>query len=130
MRLPVSCAAVLGAALAGCATVSSMQPAPYTELLAERGLRQGTEVDRIPAYRNDGWTQLDPEHLIITSGAASRYLVSFAEPCNGTSEALLFKTRTGDLTRYDRVYLNADAVPTPCFIDRLHLLEPLDPPAG
>ena len=111
--------------MVACATASN-RPPNFEQRLADNGYVLGEQVERIMQYRLDGWSYLDPTHLIMQTGPSTQYLVSLAYRCSdlGSAEDIAFTTTAGQLTRYDSLLVNsAGGVVERCYIQSLRRLE-------
>lgn len=76
------------------------------QLLAEKQFIQGDVARGIRTYRIDSWRYLDKHHIYIDGvGRNNNYLVEFSNQCRETrgSESIFYKTRTGELTKFDTI---------------------------
>lgn len=114
---------------------SSKQPT-IKELLAEKQFVQGDVARGIDTYRIDSWRYLDKHHIYIDGvGRNNNYLVEFSNQCRDTrgSESIFYKTRTGELTKFDTIgVINSlsghhSSFPSrSCFIKEIYHLERIE----
>ena len=104
-----------------------------TEILLAKGYVAGAQVRRIQNYRLNGWSYVDSQHVIMTSGVSDRYLVTLKSPCYDLRGAITigFSTTIGNLSDHDRLIVRApgDFTDT-CLIDTLHELHRMKKTAG
>ena len=117
---------LLPAILMGACATGSERPPNFEQRLADDGYVLGEQVERIMQYRLDGWSYLDPEHIVMQTGPSTQYLVSLAYRCRelGSAEDIAFTTTGGQLTRYDTLLVNGvGGVVERCPIRSLRRLE-------
>lgn len=76
------------------------------QLLAEKQFVQGKVARSIRTHTIDSWRYLDKYHIYIDGiGKRNNYLVEFSHQCRDTrgSESIFYKTRTGELTKFDTI---------------------------
>ena len=116
------------ALVAACATPISQSPPTLEQRLAERGLKIGDKVERIPDYRIDGWNHLGHGHVVLNGGVSRRYLVTLVQPCPdlGSGETIGFSTTASALTAFDTLIVETPIGPRRCPIREIHALEKLE----
>ena len=89
--------------LASCAT--DTQRPDIRERLLEMNFEMGESNSRIPSHRVNGWTSIDENYLIVTSGVNDKYLIELFSPCFGLTSAFYigFTTPNFGINRFDNL---------------------------
>lgn len=95
------------------------------ERLADYGFRPGENIDQIQSYRISDWTYLDNRHFMFSNGISEHYLISLKNRCDQlrSTEALVFKTRTNTLTKFDEIIVPEAGVSKRCSIESISKLD-------
>ena len=95
------------------------------ERLADYGFRPGENIDQIQSYRISDWTYLDNRHFMVSNCISEHYLISLKNRCDQlrSTEALVFKTRTNTLTKFDEIIVPETGVSKRCSIESISKLD-------
>ena len=73
--------------------------------LDELGYSNKTEIKRLSNFRLNGWSYVDPYHVIINAGPSRNYLVRFRTRCHDLRQAhsVGFTSTVGSVSRGDKM---------------------------
>ena len=95
-------------------------------LLDSKGYAGKTPVKRIHNSRFNGWSYIDPQHIIVTFGVNKNFLIKFKSRCRHAESAhsMHFDTVMSNIIPGDRVFLGQNIrIMQPCWIDSIYALE-------
>ena len=119
----VSLCAVLG--LTGCVTPNGMSNQEKNEAYqAYIESAQLPELDKISAFRFNGWASLSDKHLIIYKTHNKPYLITLNRSCYDLDFATAIKVHTKGSslhTKFDAISVPSD-IEVKCFIKSIHQL--------
>ncbi len=119
------CAALMLMVATGCAQTPQTNDAVSVEdRLAQRGFTIGEKVERIPNFRVNDWSYLDPEHVVVGAGPSQNFLLALMGRCQGLStvEDVGFSTTAGSLTAMDKLVVQTSIGPERCPIKEIRTL--------
>ena len=121
-RILIPIATVL--ALSGCVTTADSQPVNnrYKDYVVEHGLES---VQKVTAFKYQGWKSLDDRHLVLSTSINRSYLVTLDHFCDGLRNANTIKVNQGMSsrlsTRFDSITV-PQSMQSKCTIKEIHVL--------
>ncbi|MEX0617913.1 MAG: DUF6491 family protein [Pseudohongiellaceae bacterium] len=84
------------------------------QVLEAEGLERGGQITSIRNYQVNGWSAINAENLIITTGVNNDYLVELMSPCLGLQGATTigFTSTAGNLDRFEDIVVQSPGIGT------------------